>query len=116
MNKVNTALITGASSGTGLELARVHASKGGDLVLLARSRDKLERLKTELESQYAIPVTVIPEDLSKSESAQMIFEKTEQPGIRVDTLINNAGFGGHGLFHARDLAADQAMMQVKPIG
>ena len=116
MNKVNTALITGASSGTGLELARVHASKGGDLVLVARSRDKLERLKTELESQYAISVTVIAEDLSKPESAQMIFEKTEQLGIRFDTLINNAGFGGHDLFHARDLAADRAMMQVKPIG
>lgn len=108
----NTALITGASSGIGLEFARIHAQKGGDLVLVARSVDKLEALKQELEGQYQIKVTVLPADLSSPESASKIFEQTEAQGLQIDTLINNAGFGGHGLFHERDLADEQAMMQV----
>ncbi len=59
MTKTNTALITGASSGIGLELARLHASKGGDLVLVARSRDKLETLQRELQQQHSVAVEVI---------------------------------------------------------
>ncbi len=112
MEQRNTALITGASSGIGLELAKIHASKGGDLVLVARSADKLEQLKGDLESKFAISVTVLVEDLSKTDSAEHIFHNTEQLGIQIDTLINNAGFGGHGFFHERDLAAEQSMMQV----
>ena len=56
----NTALITGASNGIGLELARVHASKGGDLILVARSKDKLEALKSEIEAQYKVEVIALP--------------------------------------------------------
>lgn len=108
----NTALITGASSGIGLELAKIHAQKGGDLVLVARSVDKLEALKQELEGQHQIKVTVLPADLSSPEPASKIFEQTEAQGLQIDTLINNAGFGGHGLFHERNLADEQAMMQV----
>lgn len=112
MEKNNVALITGASSGIGLELAKIHAAKGGDLVLVARSANKLEELKTEIEKGYSVKVTVLPQDLSQPDSAEHIFAKTEELGIQIDTLINNAGFGGHGLFHERDLAAEQSMMQV----
>ena len=63
-----TALITGASSGIGKELARIHAEKGGDLVIAARSRDKLEELKLELEKTHNIKVTVIAKDLGLQES------------------------------------------------
>lgn len=112
MAQQNTALITGASSGIGLELAYIHAQKGGDLVLVARSTDKLESLKKSLESNYQVKVTVIAEDLSDPASARRIFEQTEAQGIQVSTLINNAGFGGHGLFHEQDLAMVQAMIQV----
>ncbi|WP_112479320.1 SDR family NAD(P)-dependent oxidoreductase [Vibrio variabilis] len=108
----NTALITGASSGIGLEFAKIHAQKGGDMVLVARSADKLEALKQELENQFKIKVTVLPADLSKADSAAKIFEQTEAQGLKIDTLINNAGFGGHGLFHERELVDEQAMMQV----
>ncbi|GGC72730.1 short-chain dehydrogenase [Paraburkholderia caffeinilytica] len=108
----NTALITGASSGIGRELATIHAKKRGDLVLVARSRDKLDALKRELEAQYGIAATVIAEDLSKPGAAQRIFEQTQAHGITIDVLINNAGFGGHGLFHEQNLAGIQAMMQV----
>ena len=111
----NVALITGASGGIGEELARIHAAKGGDLVLVARSLDKLEALKQELESQFGIQVVVVAKDLSSSTAAQEVFEYTEAQGIEVDVLINNAGFGGHGKFYERELAADQAMMQLNMV-
>jgi short-subunit dehydrogenase len=111
-NPSNTALITGASSGIGWELAKIHARKGGDLVLVARSQDKLEALKRELEAQYRINATVIAEDLARPGAAQRIFERTQALGLAVDVLINNAGFGGHGLFHEQPLGDAQSMMQV----
>jgi len=109
---VNTALVTGASGGIGLELARIHAEKGGNLVLVARTESKLNALALELKEKYRVEVTVITEDLSEHESAKRIFEQTERLGIQIDTLINNAGFGGHGKFHERELEAEQKMMQV----
>ncbi|ALO41297.1 SDR family NAD(P)-dependent oxidoreductase [Pseudoalteromonas phenolica] len=111
-NMHNTALITGASSGIGLELAKLHAEKGGDLVLVARSADKLEQLAEQLRNEHKVQVTVLPADLSEQNAAEHIFNQTQQLGIEVDTLINNAGFGGHGKFAERALHADQAMMQV----
>lgn len=111
----NTALVTGASSGIGAELAKYHASKGGDLVLVARSEGKLNELKIELESAHNVKVTVIAADLAKPDAAEKIFSQTETLGLEVDLLINNAGFGGHGKFHERDLAKDQAMMQVNMV-
>jgi short-subunit dehydrogenase len=108
----NTALVTGASSGIGTELAKYHASKGGDVVLVARSEDKLNELKAELESDYGITATVIASDLAQPDAAGKIFSATKAMGLQIDVLINNAGFGGHGKFHERDLAKDQAMMQV----
>ena len=92
----NTALITGASNGIGLELARVHASKGGDLILVARSKDKLDALKSELESQYKVEVLCIEKDLSLLNAALDIYNETKN--IQVDYLMNNAGFGDHGFF------------------
>jgi short-subunit dehydrogenase len=111
----NTALVTGASSGIGTELAKYHASKGGDVVLVARSEDKLNELKAELESAHSITATVIAADLAQPEAAKKIFAATEAAGLQIDVLINNAGFGGHGKFHERDLAKDQAMMQVNMV-
>lgn len=108
----NCALITGASSGIGAALARHHATRKGDLILVARSEEKLAALKTELEGEYGVKVTVIVVDLAQADAAERIFSATEEAGLQVDILINNAGFGGHGKFHERDLAKDQAMMQV----
>jgi|SRR5210317_2150156 short-subunit dehydrogenase len=108
----STALITGASGGIGAELARYHAARGGDLVLVARSEDKLKALQLELENAHKIKVMVVVADLAQSESADQIFSATEQAGLNIDILINNAGFGGHGKFHERQLRKDQAMMQV----
>ncbi|MEA5468223.1 SDR family oxidoreductase [Spirulina sp. 06S082] len=111
----NTALVTGASSGIGAELARLHAAKGGDIVLVARREDALNQLKLELEQAHGIKATVIVADLAEPDSAEQIFAATEAAGIQVDILINNAGFGGHGKFHERDRAKDQAMMQVNMV-
>jgi short-subunit dehydrogenase len=108
----STALITGASGGIGAELARYHAARGGDLVLVARSEDKLKALQLELENAHKIKVMVVVADLAQPESADQIFSATEQAGLNIDILINNAGFGGHGKFHERQLRKDQAMMQV----
>ncbi|MBF0803409.1 MULTISPECIES: SDR family oxidoreductase [unclassified Neisseria] len=108
----HTALITGASNGIGLELARIHAERGGGLVLVARSQNKLEQLAQELRTQYGSNVTVIAQDLAAPQAAQAVFAQTEQAGIQVDILINNAGFGGHGRFFERELAKEQQMIQL----
>lgn len=107
-----TALITGASNGIGLELAKIHAQKGGNVVLVARSKEKLERLALDLTEKYGMKAWVIAQDLSEPNAAQTIFAETEAQDIEVDILINNAGFGGHGRFFERDLSKEQQMIQV----
>jgi uncharacterized protein len=99
-NKIymKTALITGASNGIGLELARIHASKGDHLVLVARSKEKLQNLKEELENAYKIKVYLIAKDLSLPNSAVEVYNETTQQKIKIDYLINNAGFGDFGMF------------------
>jgi short-subunit dehydrogenase len=97
-----TALITGASNGIGLELAKIHASKGGDLVLVARNKSKLDELKTEFEKQFKVSVYTIGKDLSATRSAQEIYNETIEQNIQVDYLINNAGFGDFGMFAETD--------------
>ncbi|NLS13756.1 SDR family oxidoreductase [Vibrio sp. SM6] len=110
-----TALVTGASSGIGLELAKIHAEKGGDLILVARNEAALNELKQQLEESHGISATVIALDLSQPNAAQNLYQQTQSLGLLVDILINNAGFGGHGLFYQRDLKDEQAMMQVNMV-
>lgn len=110
MKKV--ALITGASSGIGMELARIHGEKGGDLVLVARSKDKLESLKSELEKKHGANTKIIAKDLTDPHAAKQIYDEVEADGIQVDYLINNAGFGGHGKFHERPWEQDLAMINL----
>ena len=106
----NTALVTGASSGIGREFARYHARKGGDLIVTARRADELDALKAELEADHGISVTTIPLDLGTDGGAAKLYQALN--GQRIDILINNAGFGGHGLFIERDLKADLAMIDL----
>ena len=91
-------IITGESNGIGLELAKVHATKGGDLVLVARNKSKLDELKKELESEYKVSVYTIGKDLSAINSAQEVYDETTKQNIQIDYLINNAGFGDFGMF------------------
>ena len=111
----NTALITGASSGIGKELARIHAEKGGDLVVVARRQENLNELKAELESQYGVTVVTIAKDLSLPESPKEVFQAVQQQNIQVDYLINNAGFGLRGKFHELTWERQQQMLQLNMV-
>lgn len=108
----NTALITGASTGIGKELATIHAKNGGNLIIVARSKDKLIQLKNELEQQYKIKVIVIAKDLSDLNATKEIYEEVKLQGIKIDYLINNAGFGALGKFHELDLARQISMINL----
>ncbi|MGY3053577.1 short-subunit dehydrogenase [Pedobacter sp. UYEF25] len=107
-----TALVTGASSGIGKEFAKIHASRGGDLVIVARGKEKLNALKATLEEKYTIKVFVIEKDLSIIGAAKEVYEEVIAAKIKVDYLINNAGFGGMGKFSDRDILQDSAMVGV----
>jgi len=108
----HTALITGASNGIGLELARVHASKGGDLVLVARNKARLDELKTDLEKQYKVSVFTIGKDLSANNSAREVYDETTKQNIQIDYLINNAGFGDFGMFAETDWSKELQMINL----
>jgi short-subunit dehydrogenase len=110
MKKV--ALITGASTGIGREFANIHAEKGGDLIVIARNKEKLEQLKTELEKKYGIKVMVIAKDLGKVEAPKEIYDEVKTAGIEIEYLINNAGFGALGKFHELDLAKQISMINL----
>lgn len=111
----NTALITGASSGIGKEFAHIHAERGGDLVIVARREDKLNELKSSLEERHAVQVHVIAKDLGDPAAPKEIFDAITSAGIEIKYLINNAGFGGHGMFHEREWAPDHAMIQLNVV-
>jgi hypothetical protein len=110
MNK--TALITGASSGIGKEMAMIHAKNGGDLVIVARSEDKLNELKKELEEKHSIKVTAIVKDLGLPSAPKELYDEVKAAGIKVDYLVNNAGFGLVGTFYELDLEKQVAMMNL----
>jgi short-subunit dehydrogenase len=109
---MKTALITGASGGIGEELAYIHASNGGDLVLVARTRSKLMEIKNKLEENYKIKVWIYEADLSLEESVQSLFNFTQHHQIKIDYLINNAGFGDYGYFHERDWKKQEEMINL----
>ena len=91
-----TALITGASSGIGLELARLFAADRSDLVLVARNEDRLRELAAELEGKFGISAQALAADLTRPDSAGEIATELASRGVQVDVLVNNAGFGAHG--------------------
>jgi short-subunit dehydrogenase len=95
-------LITGASAGIGLELARVFALHNHNLLLVARNEAALRDLASELSTNHGVDATIFVADLSKPEAPQLIHEFCAQSGIVVDNLVNNAGFGDYGPFHELD--------------
>jgi uncharacterized protein len=110
-----TALITGASSGIGKELARIHAENGGNLIIVARRKENLIELKNELEKKHNIQVTTLIKDLSIVGSAKEIYEEVKALNIQVDYLINNAGFGLRGKFHELDWGRQQQMINLNMV-
>jgi hypothetical protein len=106
------ALITGASSGIGLEFAKLFARESHDLALVARSHDKLKNIADELEQTYGVQVKYYTKDLSISSSPEEIFEALQSEGGNIDVLVNNAGFGWRGEFARMELADALEMIQV----
>jgi len=106
------ALITGASSGIGLELANIMAEKGHHLILVARSEDRLLALKTKLESQFNIKVMIVVMDLSIPNQAKVLYQYCIDQNLTVNCLVNNAGYGDYGLFDLSKLETYQNMLQL----
>jgi len=107
-----TVLITGASSGIGLELAKCFAADKSNLILVARNSAALETLAGDLMRRHQIDVQVMPADLSQAESPARIYNDTKGRGLGVDVLVNNAGFGLHGSFAELPLARQLEIIQV----
>ena len=99
-----TALITGASSGLGVEFARRFAARGSNLVLVARRVDRLEQLATELRTAAGVEVDVVRADLGVPGAAAALQREIAERGIRITSLVNNAGFGSHVAFDHADPA------------
>ena len=109
------ALITGASSGIGYELAKLFAQDGCDLVLVARDTEALNRIAEQLTASAAIAVTVIATDLARPDAAAELIEELTHRQIEVEILVNNAGFGAFGFFAKTDLRLELDMMQVNMV-
>jgi len=106
-----TALITGASFGIGLELARIFAREGYNLVLVARSADKLRLLASELEKAHGTRSLILATDLTEPGASAYVLDQTTRADIHVDVLVNNAGFGQYGLFVENDI--EECLRQIQ---
>lgn len=107
-----TALITGASSGIGMELAREFAKHGNSLVLVARGIDKLEELARELRSKHNVRAEVVGADLTQPSAPEQIIKSLAERNLTIDVLVNNAGFGERGPFAQIDMQRQLDMIQV----
>jgi len=113
--KNETALITGASSGIGLELAKVFAQQKHDLVLVARSKDKLEEVGAQLAKAHGIQYTVIPADLADLKAVEALVKELSARKLTVDVLVNNAGYASYGHFAETDFDTELKMIQVNVV-
>ncbi len=111
MHDRKTALITGASFGIGLELARIFARENYNLVLVARTADKLRLLASELEKAHGSRSLVLATDLTEPGAPAYVLDQTTRAGIPVDVLVNNAAFGQYGLFAESDL--EECLRQIQ---
>lgn len=109
---MKTALITGASSGIGTSFAQELASRNYNLVLVARSQDKLEELAKQLQETHAINTEIIVQDLTADNAAQTVFDTVSEKQLHIDLLVNNAGFGDYGLFAESSLEKQLEMIQL----
>lgn len=109
---LKTALITGASSGIGLEFANLLAKDGYHVVLTARNEKRLSEIANELKAKHGVDVTVLAKDLSLTDAAEELTAEILAKGIEVDILINNAGFAAYGPFDETSWKDEKDMIQV----
>ncbi|MFT5711219.1 MAG: short-subunit dehydrogenase [Halioglobus sp.] len=112
MSTNKTALITGASAGLGIEFARQLAANSYNLVLVARRREKLEKVADDLRARFGVVVTIVPADLSDPEAPNTIYETLIASSIQIDYLVNNAGAAGSDLLEDREWATQQNFFQL----
>ena len=110
--KNSYALITGASSGIGLEIAKNLAKRGYNLILTARRTEMLDSLAMEITSENDIHVDIISKDLSKYETPKEIFEFCESKNYQIDLLVNNAGYGIKTSFHETSIEVEEDFIRV----
>ena len=106
------ALITGGSVGIGAALADVFAQHGHDLILVARSAEKLEARARGIRDMFKVDVVCVPEDLTDPLGARRVYEAVRGRNLDVHHLVNNAGIGLYGKFATTDLAAETRMIQL----
>ena len=109
---MNTTLITGASSGIGAAFARKLAARGRNVLLVARSEDKLITLCNEIGRLTSIRAQYLPVDLREADAPAQLFEETQKRGLEIEMLINNAGFGSMGDFTKLDLKTELEIIQL----
>lgn len=114
--KGRTALVTGASSGLGIDFARELAKRGASLVLVARRAEALAALASELKQSYGTAVQVLPADLGVAEAREKLVSDLAASGTSIDLLVNNAGFGVYGEFAETDWPRLDQMLQVNVVG
>jgi short-subunit dehydrogenase len=113
--KQKQVLITGASSGIGLELSHVFAEKGYALVLVARRKDKLDALAKDLQTKHGSTVHVIDQDLMVSDAANKLVKRLDEDSLDIDVLVNNAGRGHYSSFIEGAVETDEATLQLNVV-
>jgi short-subunit dehydrogenase len=106
------ALVTGASSGIGREIAKQLAGRGMSVILTARSRDALEALSREIRSLHPVRVETICADLCKNDAPQLIEQECRRMGMPIDLLVNNAGFGVYGPFGSQGASREAELVRL----
>jgi len=106
------ALVTGASSGLGVDFAKELAKRGANLILVARRQDKLETVQADITATYGVEVDVVVMDLAERDAPERLYEQLRAAGKQVDILVNNAGFGAFGDFLAIDWDKERAMLDL----
>jgi uncharacterized protein len=106
------ALVTGASSGIGAQIARQLARRGHSLVLVARRKDRLEQVAAELTAEHSVRAETLGCDLSRATSRQRLPSRIAALGLEIDVLVNNAGFATGGAFHQSDPARELDQLRV----
>jgi len=112
MNENKTALVTGASSGIGLALARRFAAGGFNLVLSAPEKSALQEAADSISKDHPVSITTIARDLTRENAADDLYREVHDLGIRIDLLVNNAGIGQRGKFHESPLEKDIAIIRL----
>lgn len=108
-------MITGSSNGIGYELAKIHAEKGDNLILVARRKEILDEFKLELEEKYKVDIYTIGKDLSLPGAALEVYDELKKQSIPVDYLINNAGIGDFGFFAESDWHKQEKMINLNVV-